>query len=142
MTSHYYVATDLFVDYDDAVEHCITHMIPTEHIYKTKRMWDFLRIDYGGRGGGLEISLTNFGYPDEKMAVYQNYLGGGMLGRIGVNDTIRRQSYRDKVKDEINTDLDEIGNDLKQFFHYLTNPDSEWESTSFEQNQKLPTSGY
>lgn len=43
---------------------------------------------YTSRGGGIEIDLTNYGYEGQKMSVYQNYLGGGMLGGIANDCTI------------------------------------------------------
>ncbi|MCP3699494.1 MAG: hypothetical protein GY920_13220, partial [Aliivibrio sp.] len=48
-----------------------------------KQKFEILRESISPRGGGVEISLDNFGYPGEKMTAYQNYLGGGMLGSIG-----------------------------------------------------------
>jgi len=99
-----------------------------------------LRSRISSRGGGIEIDLTRFGFRGEKMAAYQNYLGGGMLGRICVNDTIRtsQKLYTEKQAAK----LDKIGERLKQYFHSLTNPDTEWEGQSYEQNQKMPVSGY
>lgn len=38
------------------------------------------REDFSYRGGGVELDLTAFGYEDEFLSAYQNYLGGGMLG--------------------------------------------------------------
>jgi hypothetical protein len=40
------------------------------------------------RGGGVEITLDNFGYEEQRMTAYQNYLGGGMLGGIGNSCTM------------------------------------------------------
>jgi hypothetical protein len=69
------------------------------------------------------------------MTAYQNYLGGGMLGRVASDCNI------DNWKD--NDELVEIAYELRQYFHSVTNPDdSDWDSVSFEQNQKLPTSAY
>lgn len=100
-----------------------------------------LRQELSSRGGGIEIDLTPFGYEGERMAAYQNYLGGGMLGSVRLNDTIRRQTLivNDPV---INKDLDEIGEELKKYFHSLTNPDGEWESRSYEENQQMPEAAY
>ena len=47
-----------------------------------------LRQEISSRGGGVEIDLTRFGFSGQKMSAYQNYLGGGMLGRICANNTI------------------------------------------------------
>ena len=40
------------------------------------------------RGGGVELDLTAFGYEDEFLSAYQNYLGGGMLGSVGNSCTV------------------------------------------------------
>lgn len=50
---------------------------------------NILREKYSSRGGGVEIDLTYFGYNNEKMTAYQNYLGGGMLGGIANDCTIK-----------------------------------------------------
>lgn len=46
------------------------------------------REEYNHRGGGCELDLTEFGYEDEFLSAYQNYLGGGMLGSIGNSCTV------------------------------------------------------
>lgn len=46
------------------------------------------REEYSYRGGGCELNLTAFGYEDEFMSAYQNYLGGGLLGSVGNSCTI------------------------------------------------------
>ena len=99
-----------------------------------------LRKKISSNGGGIEIDLTPFGFKGQKMAAYQNYLGGGLLGRIMVNDTIRRETL---TTTEANAKkLDKIGMDLMKYFHSLTNPDTEFEGMTFEKNQKMPISGY
>lgn len=98
------------------------------------------RQEISSRGGGVEIDLTTLGFEGERMSAYQNYLGGGMLGRICSNDTVRaRNSF---VEESLCKELDEIAEQLKKYFHGLTNPDSEWESVSYEQNQTMPVSAY
>lgn len=42
------------------------------------------RENYNPRGGGVELDLTAFGYEDEFLSAYQNYLGGGMLGALAI----------------------------------------------------------
>lgn len=101
-----------------------------------------IRQELSSRGGGIEISLDAFGFIGEKMSAFQNYLGGGLLGSIQSNDTVRRQTLRSQVSDIDNAELDEISELLKQYFHSLTNPDTEWESMSYDQNQKMPSSSY
>lgn len=100
-----------------------------------------LRIQASHRGGGVEISLDAFGFPGEKMSAYQNYLGGGMLGAIQTNDTIRRQSFA--TDEETARKLDEIAEALARYFHNITNhEDDEWESATFEENQRRAKSGF
>ena len=87
------------------------------------------------RGGGIEISLDTLGFTDEKMTAYQNYLGGGMLGRVANDCTI--QDWKTNVQ------LQEISEQLKQYYFNLTNPDEgNWEKQTYEQNQRLSVSGY
>ena len=101
-----------------------------------------LRTNITSRGGGIEIDLTTLGFKGERMAAYQNYLGGGMLGKVCVNDTAR-QSGKPFLTDRQTVKLMQIGEQLMRYFHSLTNPDEEeWESVSFEQNQNMPVSGY
>ena len=114
---------------------------------KTKQI-DFskitLREKITSRGGGIEIDLTSLGFKGEKMSAYQNYLGGGMLGRVCSNDTIRHTNNTRKelmYSSEVEK-LDDIAEQLRKYFHSLTNPEGEWESTSFEQNQNMNVSGY
>ena len=43
-----------------------------------------IRQQVSPRGGGIEIDLKKWGYPNGKMTAYQNYLGGGMLEELPV----------------------------------------------------------
>jgi hypothetical protein len=99
-----------------------------------------LRQEITSRGGGIEISLDTFGYEGEKMTAYQNYLGGGMLGKVCSNDTIRAKHKF--VELSLATELDEIAEQLKQYYFNLTNPEEGFESQSYEQNQRMPVSAY
>ena len=101
---------------------------------------NILRQQVSHRGGGVEIDLTAFGFEGEKMAAYQNYLGGGMLGRVCSNDTIRANNSF--VEESEAKKLDEIALELRKYFFNLTNPDSEWESQTFLKNQLMPVSGF
>ena len=74
------------------------------------------------RGGGVEIDLTPLGFDGHKMSAYQNYLGGGMLGGIAVNDTIRSQVSNVRLQLEFShrfKELDEIGERLRKFYSDL-----------------------
>lgn len=99
-----------------------------------------LRLEVSHRGGGVEIDLTRKGFPGQKMSAYQNYLGGGMLGRVCVNDTIT--SFNRPCTDRQRAKLEKIGEELKRYYHNLTNPDTEWEGQTYELNQKMAVSGY
>lgn len=100
-----------------------------------------LRKQVSDCGGGVEIDLTTLGFRGERMAVYQNYLGGGLLGKICVNDTVRLR-HKALPSERQARKLDQIGEQLKKYLFELTNPDSEWESMTFEQNQNMPVAGY
>ena len=95
-----------------------------------------LRLDASGRGGGIEIDTGEFFGEDTKMTAYQNYLGGGMLGRICSDANFEPESEKQELFDELEIEL-------KKYFHDLTNhEDDEWEEQSFKQNQTMPVSGY
>ena len=103
-----------------------------------------LRAEYGYRGGGIEIDLTPFGFEGDKMTAYQNYLGGGMLGKICSDNTfihrVNKVSHGFKENFQV---LQNIEEELKRYFHSLTNhDDDEWESETYEQNQEKPASAY
>lgn len=94
-----------------------------------------LRQKITSRGGGIEIDLEPYGYEGEKMTAFQNYLGGGMLGRIQNDCTI------DDWNDD--SELQSIAEDLSRHLHSLTRHDwDEWEDESFEQNQNKLNSAY
>jgi hypothetical protein len=93
------------------------------------------RQEVSSRGGGIEIDLTTLGYPGELMSAYQNYLGGGMLGRVCSDCTIKNWERQPKLVD--------VADLLRQHYHALTNPEGgEWESLSYAQNQRCPITGY
>ncbi len=97
-----------------------------------------LRLELGNRGGGIEIDLTKYGYKDEKMTAYQNYLGGGMVGRIANDCTV--DNWRTDSK------LVELANDLAH--HYfnlsngLSNDDSELYDDEFNAMQTRSVRAY
>lgn len=100
-----------------------------------------LRCEVSTRGGGIEISLDTLGFPGEKMAAYQNYLGGGLLGRVCCNDTVDRKQITDQKAKK----LEAISEQLKKYYFSLTNPDKEtspWEHQTYLKNQSMPKSGY
>jgi len=99
-----------------------------------------LRLEISSRGGGVEIDLTRKGFKGQKMSAYQNYLGGGMLGRVCINNTI--QAFNRPCTDRQKAKLEKIGEELKQYYHNLTNPDTEFEGQSYELNQNMAVSSY
>lgn len=91
-----------------------------------------IRAQITSRGGGIEIDLSpRF---DGKMTAYQNYLGGGLMGRVCNSCNI--PNWRD------NDELVGIAKDLAKYFYELTNPDDDLVSMSFEENQRMPVSSY
>ncbi len=95
-----------------------------------------LRLETSRRGGGIEIKLDFAGkkYKGHKMTAYQNFLGGGMLGKVVSSCSF--EGWRNDEK------LNNISEELRKYFHSLTNPEGTWESVSYEQNQMLRTSAY
>jgi hypothetical protein len=94
-----------------------------------------LRCKVSPRGGGIEISLDTLGFKGVKMSAYQNYLGGGMLGKVCSDCEI--EDWEDS---EV---LSGIAFQLRFYFHNLTNPEEgEWESLSFFKNQEQSRSAY
>ena len=74
------------------------------------------RQEMSHRGGGIEITLEPFGFgKKDRLAAYQNYLGGGLLGRICVNDSIRSE-YFYILSDEDEKTLNKIGSKLIQLY--------------------------
>ena len=92
-----------------------------------KSKFQILRSRITSRGGGIEISLSPYGYKDQKMTTYCNYLGGGMLGGIQNDCTIF--DWRN------NTKLTEVSEELNQVFAELLGID-------YEFNQGMPSSAY
>ena len=132
-------------DFDEDEDQCnLFEHCPFNIVEQNKIIMNFeditLRQEISSRGGGVEIDLSTLGFEGEKMSAYQNYLGGGMLGRVCANDTIRANNSI--VEESICKELDKIAEELKKYYFELTNPDTEWESQTFEQNQKMPVSGY
>lgn len=99
-----------------------------------------LRCEASYRGGGIEISLEDLlGIEDACMTAYQNYLGGGMLGRIG-----NSYNFDTKGLSKTRTEkIEAITDALNRYFHGLTNHDDEWESEDYETLQvSRPVSAY
>ncbi|CAK0745559.1 hypothetical protein CCP3SC1AL1_1390009 [Gammaproteobacteria bacterium] len=99
-----------------------------------------LRLEKSSRGGGVEIDLTHYGFKEQKMSAYRNYLGGDMLGKVCVKDTIK--AFNRPCTDKQRIRLDKIGEELKRYYFDLTNPDTEWERQTYEQNQTMSISIY
>ena len=85
------------------------------------KTWNIIRKKISTRGGGIEVDLTNMGWPGVRMTAYQNYLGGGILGLVRSDCTIR-----DWMDSE---ELSKIAEELRQYFRGLTNPEG-WELTT------------
>ena len=55
------------------------------------------REEISYRGGGVELDLSDFGYEDEYLSAYQNYLGGGMRGAVANSCTIEDWEMDEKL---------------------------------------------
>lgn len=102
-----------------------------------------IRQEISTRGGGVEIDLKKFGFKQgSKMAAYQNYLGGGLLGAVRSNyQVVRKDPYQSLTEEQV-TKLEKIAEELRKYFHERTNPDTEWEGSSYEENQRRPAAAY
>jgi len=100
-----------------------------------------LRCEVSYRGGGIEIDAEEFlGIDGARVSVYQNYLGGGLLGSVcSANNLIENNLGKKEI-----AKLETLENTLKEYYHNLTNPlhDEDWEQTSYEENQTRPISAY
>ncbi len=99
-----------------------------------------LRCEAGYRGGGIEIECsTLFPYiEDACMTAYQNYIGGGMLGSVQSDN-----NFENQLKKKDRKKFEALREALKRYFHNLTNHDwDEWESATYEENQRRPVSAY
>ena len=76
------------------------------------------REDYSYRGGGVELDLTAYGYEDEFLSAYQNYLGGGMLGGIGNSCTVEEWRMDEKLV-RLAESLSEYYEDRMQELEYI-----------------------
>jgi len=99
-----------------------------------------LRLDCSRRGGGIEIDASGLlGIKGAKMSAYQNYLGGGLLGRV-MSD---RNFTVSGIEAERAAELEEA---LKRYFFAITNEEAadydSWAEQSYEGNQQMPESGY
>ena len=76
------------------------------------------REDFSYRGGGVELDLTAFGYEDEFLSAYQNYLGGGMLGSVGNSCTVEDWQMDEKLV-RLATKLAEYYEDRMRELEYI-----------------------
>ena len=103
-----------------------------------------LRCEASYRGGGIEIDLSDLLKKDKdddtfRMTAYQNYLGGGMLGRICNSYSFPAEKLSKKDQETIK----EITEALNRYCNGITNhEDDEWESARFEENQNRSESAY
>ena len=91
--------------------------------------------EISSRRSYIEINLTTLGFNGMRMIAYQNYLGGGILGRVTSDCNVPDWRNNEKVS--------EISEQLKEHLFYITSPDEEsFEHQSYVVNQHLPISGY
>lgn len=89
---------------------------------------NIIRQRITARGGGIEVSLDEYGYEGEFMSAYQNYLGGGMLGSIHNSCTITDWFG--------NPELTRLAEQMRQEFSELMGHES------YDQFDGLPISAY
>jgi hypothetical protein len=83
--------------------------------------------EYSHRSGGCELDLSAYGYEDEFLSAYQNYLGGGMLGAIGNSCTVenwRKDNKIVRLAQELSDYYVERMNDLMFLDEYIEVLDS------------------
>ena len=103
-----------------------------------------LRKSISRRGGGIEINVSDLfsNFVKPKISVYQNYLGGGLLGSVQSDHNFNEKLLKE---DSFNKFI-EIKEELKRYFFEITNElASDWDSyseQSYQQNQKMPKSAY
>ncbi len=66
------------------------------------------REEISYRGGGIELELTEYGYEDEYLSAYQNYLGGGMRGAVANSCTIEDW--------EMDSKLVRLADELREYY--------------------------
>jgi hypothetical protein len=104
---------------------------------------NIISCDASHRGGGMRVDVSSIFTPTgEKMIMgaYQNYLGGGMRGAVqggSMFKPVSKEIARGK----------KIMEKIKRYYHDITNSEEdsmndEWNTTSYEQNQKMPMSAY
>lgn len=91
------------------------------------------RLTLSSRGVRIEIDLTKFGF-NGRMAAYQNYIGGDMLGVIGNDCTIEDWQSIPKLR--------HIAKQLRKYFYQLNNPEDEWLEMSLDMIETLPLRAY
>ena len=100
-----------------------------------------LRCEVSSRGGGIEIDLAEL-LPEVEnplISVYQNYLGGGLLGKVVSNCNF---NYK-KLPEDQKQIVEDLSEQLKIYYHDMTNPPEDtWEHQDYIKNQSMPASAY
>lgn len=100
--------------------------------------------DISYRGGTLKIdvsSLFDTGDEDAIMGAYQNYLGGGMAGRIIGASMFDKELLNKKDR----ATFDALNERIKQYFYSLNAGGDDYmveNVNSYERNQNTPVSAY
>ena len=86
------------------------------------------------RGGGVEVSLSFLGpkYEGQNMTAYQNYLGGGIRGRIGNDCTVKHWEQDSK--------LAAVAEQLRKYYHKRSDGDEY--NDNYDDIQKRSLSAY
>jgi hypothetical protein len=100
-----------------------------------------IEFEAGYRGGILKVDVSSL-FPNVKDAIAgasQNYLGGGLLGKI---ESGRNFNIADLNEEELKVYY-EFTDAVKRYFHeYTRHTGEEFEDMSYEDNQEMPKSAY
>lgn len=98
-------------------------------------------LDYSHRGGIIKVDVSYL-FPNIFNAIAgasQNYLGGGLLGKVESGRNFKLEDLTEKERKI----YEEFSEEVKKYFHELTNENlDEYSQTDYEVNQGMPKSGY
>lgn len=101
-----------------------------------------VRCVMSSRGGGIEIDASEaLGIEGAKITAYQNYLGGGIAGKVCSDYNFKQANMRPTQK----ITFEALRGYLKRYFYNLNNGAGDeymQESASYERTQSLPSRAY
>jgi hypothetical protein len=124
------------------------YMKPTKNKLSQFKIDEYIiSCDASYRGGILKVDVSSL-FPsipaDEAiMGASQNYLGGGLRGSINGGAMFEPSELSDSERQMFDALLDQI----KRYFHAITSDEEcgmndEWNTFSYEKQQRMPASAY